>query len=377
MTDFDTSPPSPALAELARAYDVSTEYWDWRGRHVLVSAGTIRAVLTAFEVDVHDDAAVEAALAASRLRSWRQTLPPVVVTREGAGAQVKVHVPDGDPVQLWVELEGGARVDQRQVEAWVPPRTIDGVSIGEATFDLSTELPLGWHLLNAETPQGISTVPLVVTPDQVALPEVLGERRAWGFMTQLYSVRSSQSWGIGDLADLAELAGWSGGLGADYLLVNPLSAASPVPPMEPSPYLPTTRRFVNPVYIRVEDIREVAYMSSAERQLLEWHADDAHQANDSDRIDRDAVWAAKSAALEIVHRLPRSPARQRAYDDFRRQQGGGLVDFATWCALAEAHGEPADWPDGLADAALAAGRSRAGPAGRPGRLPLVAAVGGR
>ncbi len=253
---------------------------------MLVSAGTIRAVLAAFDVDVPDDRAAEAALAALRDRPWRRVLPPVVVTREGSAQQVRVHVSDGDPVQVWVEQETGGRVDLRQAEAWVPPRTIDGRLIGEATFDLSTELMPGWHRLNAETPDGLVRCPLVVTPNRVDLPPVLHERRAWGFMAQLYSVRSSASWGIGDLADLAELAGWSGGeLGADYVLVNPLSAASPVPPMEPSPYLPTTRRFVNPVYIRVEDVREVAYMSSAERQLLEWHADDARGANSS-RADR-------------------------------------------------------------------------------------------
>jgi 4-alpha-glucanotransferase len=367
MTDapaepFDEAPPSPALAELAKAYDVSTEYWDWQGRHVLVSAGTIRAVLAAFDVDTSDDRAAEAALAETRDRPWRRVLPPVVVTREGSGQQVRVHVDDGDPVQVWVEQETGGRVDLRQLEAWVPPRTIDGRLVGEATFELSTELRPGWHRLHAETPQGVVRCPLVVTPDRVDLPPVLDERRAWGFMAQLYSVRSSASWGVGDLADLAELAGWSGGeLGADYVLVNPLSAASPVPPMEPSPYLPTTRRFVNPVYIRVEDVREVAYMSSAERQLLEWHADDARGLNTSERIDRDAVWAAKSAALAMVHRLPRSPARQRAYDEFRRQQGSGLVDFATWSAMMEEHGDPEDWPAELSDPrseAVAAERSR-------------------
>lgn len=349
--DFDVSPPSPALTELARAYGVSTEYWDWRGRHVLVPAGTIRAVLAAFDVAAADDHEVAVALADFRDRPWRRLLPPVVVCRGGAPAQVKVHVDDGDPVQVWADLEDGSRIDARQIEAWVPPRSIDGRVIGEATFELSTDLPSGWHVLRAETPRGVGTAPLVVTPDSLELPATLTERRAWGFMTQLYSVRSHQSWGIGDLADLSELAVWSGAdLGADFVLVNPLNAAEPVPPMEASPYLPSTRRFVSPVYIRVEDIREVAYMPSAERQLLEWHGDDAHVANASDRIDRDRVWELKSAALEIVHRLPRSPARQRAYNGFRREMGPGLVDYATWCALAEAHGLPAaDWPDGLGD----------------------------
>jgi 4-alpha-glucanotransferase len=346
---FDHGPPSPALAELARAYDVATDYWDWRGRHVLVSAGTIRSVLRAFDLTTDTEEEVQAALRAAQDRPWRRVLPAIVVARQGAAHQVRVHVTDGDAVQVWVDLERGGRIDARQVEAWVPPRTVDGRRVGEATFELSAELPTGWHTVQAETPQGRSSAPLVVTPDRLELPAVLTDRRAWGFMTQLYSVRSSRSWGIGDFADLAELAGWSGGdLGADFVLVNPLNAAAPVAPMDPSPYLPTTRRFVNPIYIRVEDIREVAYMPSAERQLLEWHADDAHVANTSDRIDRDRAWAAKSAALEIVYRLDRSVARQRAYDDFKRTMGQGLVDFATWCALAEEHDLPAaDWPAGL------------------------------
>jgi 4-alpha-glucanotransferase len=348
---FDHGPPSGELVELARAYDIATDYWDWRGRHVLVSAGTIRAVLGAFDVVAETDQDVREALRAAQDRPWRRVLPPIVVTRQGSAHQVKVHVDDGAAVQVWVDLELGGRIDARQVEHWVPPRNVDGRPIGEATFELGPELPVGWHAVHAETPQGVSTAPLVVTPDRLELPAVLADRRAWGFMTQLYSVRSSRSWGIGDLADLAELAGWSGGdLGADFVLVNPLNAAAPVPPMDPSPYLPTTRRFVNPIYIRVEDIREVAYMPSAERQMLEWHADDAHLANSTERIDRDRAWEAKSAALDIVHRLPRSVARQRAYDDFRRQMGPGLVDFATWCALTEDHGLPAtDWPAGLDD----------------------------
>src|SRR5665811_2573737 len=79
---------------------------------------------------------------------------------------------------------------------------------------------------------------------------------------------------IRDSADLADMMSWAAAdLSADFVLVNPLHAGEPVAPMEPSPYLPTSRRFVNPIYIRVEDIPEMGYMSSAERQLLEWHAD--------------------------------------------------------------------------------------------------------
>ena len=168
------------------------------------------------------------------------------------------------------------------------------------------------------------------------LPGGLDDRRGWGFMAQLYSVRSARSWGVGDLADLADLAWGSGRLGADFLLVNPLHAAEPVPPLTPSPYLPTTRRFVHPLYIRPEDVPEAAYLPIAERSLVEWQAEVARPlSHDPGPIDRDAVWAAKRVALEVVFAAPRSAARQARFDRFRADQGHGLEDFATWCAIVE------------------------------------------
>src|SRR5579863_10536105 len=99
-----------------------------------------------------------------------------------------------------------------------------------------------------------------------ALP-VLPASPTWGFTIQLYSVRSRKSWGHGDLRDLADLAGWSAReLGAGFVLVNPLHAAEPAPPLSNSPYLPMTRRYVSPLYLRIEDIPEFSRLSPAQRQ---------------------------------------------------------------------------------------------------------------
>src|SRR5947207_7234172 len=95
-------------------------------------------------------------------------------------------------------------------------------------------------------------------------------RRGWGFAVQLYSVRSRASWGHGDLRDLADLAAWSGGdLGADFVLVNPLHAAEPQPPVSLSPYLPMSRRQVSPLYLRIEDIPEYQGLSAGDRARVE------------------------------------------------------------------------------------------------------------
>jgi 4-alpha-glucanotransferase len=345
-----TTAPSPALVELARVHGVATEYWSWQGEHVLVSAATIVAVLAALGVDAGDDDRAAKRLAEHRDSEWRRVLPQTVVTRVGVPRQVAVHVPHGSRVEASVELEDGGVRLIAPVDRWVEPRTVAGVLTGEATVELPGDLPLGWHVLRVETDGGPSSTTLVVTPQRLELPKAVQRDRVWGVMTQLYSVRSRRSWGIGDLADLADLGAWAAGHGADFVLVNPLHAAEPIAPMEASPYLPTTRRFVNPMYLRVEDVPEVAYLSAAERQLVEWHGDDARRLSEQDAIDRDAAWAAKLPALRIVFRQPRTARRERAFESFRAREGQGLVDFATWCALAGEHGLPwTAWPAELQD----------------------------
>ena len=71
---------------------------------------------------------------------------------------------------------------------------------------------------------------------------------------------------MGDLGDLAELTAWAGrALGAGFVQVNPLHAAVPGAPTDPSPYRPSSRRFPDPVHLRVEDIPEYAYVEDREQ----------------------------------------------------------------------------------------------------------------
>jgi 4-alpha-glucanotransferase len=177
-------------------------------------------------------------------------------------------------------------------------------------------------------------------------------RRCWGFAVQLYSVRSRRSWAHGDLRDLADLAAWSArALGAAFVLINPLHAAEPAPPVSPSPYLPMSRRFISPLYLRVEDIPEYAGLDAADRQRVEDLAAPLRaRSRTADLVDRDAIWTAKRAALELIHAQPRGRSRQAAFERFRVREGAALTDWATWCALAEIHGPDfTRWPESLRD----------------------------
>ncbi len=347
---------TPRLTELADAHGVATQFWDWQGRHTQVSAETVVAVLAALGVDAGDAAAVERELAELELAPWRRVLPPVVVTTEGTAPQVPVHVAQGVRFDARLVLEDGT---ERELGSTGLPETreVDGTTVARVLLDVGGDLPLGWHTVRATSGERTRTMPLVVTPATLELPEVLAAEgtQSWGLMTQLYAMRSAGSWGIGDLADLGDAGAWAAGMGADFVLVNPLHAAEPVPPVEPSPYLPTSRRFFNPLYIRVEDVPEVGYLSAAERQLVEWHSDDARAYLDLDFIERDAVWMAKEAALRMIFRQKRSLRRARAFHAFVEREGQGLVDFATWCALCQFHGTSwRQWPDELQDPRSAA-----------------------
>ncbi|PRY60277.1 4-alpha-glucanotransferase [Knoellia remsis] len=353
--------PSDALLELARAHGVATDFTDWTGEHRVIGEASLRSVLDALGIDASTPDAVDAALVAAADAPWRRTLPPTVVCREGWTPWVHVHVPDGSGVRLTVELEDGSTREVAQVDRWVHPRTIDGREIGEATFELPGDLPLGWHRIVAHldepaVTEGTDSATLIVTPGALEVPEVLRHGGATGLMTQIYQVRSASSWGIGDLGDLGDLASWAGtDLGAEFVLVNPLHAAEPVAPMEASPYLPTTRRFVNPIYLRVEDIPELARVDAEGRAAVEQLAADARELNDDDTIDRDAAWELKREALEIVHEVGLEGRRARDFERFREREGEGLATFATWCAIADRYGLPwSEWPSELHDPRSAA-----------------------
>jgi len=185
---------------------------------------------------------------------------------------------------------------------------------------------------------------------------VVPRTRQWGFTVQLYSVRSRHSWGHGDLHDLAELAKWSAAeLGAGFVLVNPLHAAEPLPPVSNSPYLPMTRLFISPLYLRPEDIPEYADLPDEDKRATQQLAGPLRAANlSAGLIDRDAVWQAKRTALELIRKVPLAAHRQAAWDGFRAERGRDLEHWSAWCALAERHGPDwRSWPSELADRARA------------------------
>ncbi|RII19501.1 4-alpha-glucanotransferase [Streptomyces sp. YIM 130001] len=326
-----------SLARLAALYGVDTTHTAPASDAAATSLSTpadgssggqaaVVEVLAALGVDAGGEAAVRAALDA-RMRELRERLlPPTLVQWPGSLAPELAALPPG--TQLTVHTEQGA--------------TLAG--------PLDPQLSLGVHLLHAETPDGrTADAHLVVPPERAPGPE----GRSYGLLVQLYSLLSQRSWGMGDLGDLAELAAWSGrALGAAFVQINPLHAGMPGAPSDPSPYRPASRRFPDPVHLRIEDVPEYDRLAPEDRTRIEPILERAARLresvlDDGALIDRDAVWELKSQALEILRRVPMSPERGAAHRAFLDAAGTALDTHTTWCALAERHGP--DWRSWPAD----------------------------
>lgn len=330
-------PPSRStLTELAAAYRVSTQFWAYDGVQRDISDAVLTKVLAAMGVDASTEDSATAAISEKELDEWRSVLPPSVVHRQNKEGRVSAHVPSGERVTLTVHLEDDGQWPLSQVEDWTGERDVDGQPIGRASFYLPGDIPLGYHVLTATLHDGSTTdCPFIMTPDRLDEPEIETDQ-AWGVAAQLYSVRSSKSWGIGDFADLGDLSAIFGHEGADFFQINPLHAAEPVGHMSASPYLPVSRRFINPIYIRPEAILETAYLTGPQRSLIDWGGEEQRAASlRNEYLDRDEVWETKREALEVIFTVPRSFARQAAFDKYRHDEGEGLESFALWCALCE------------------------------------------
>ncbi|MFD7080708.1 4-alpha-glucanotransferase [Streptomyces sp. NPDC059918] len=319
------------LRELARLHGVDTAYTAWDGARTAVGAEAVVSVLAALDVDASTPGLLRSALARARSEAAGRLLPDCVVAR--AGRTTRVPVPRG--ARLRVELEDGGSCE----------------AVGGA---LPEGLPLGYHRLLLTTADGrTARAALISAPARVRTPA----ERSWGFTVQLYSALSRRSWGMGDLGDLAELAQWSGrGLGAGFVLVNPLHTMLPAATAGHSPYWPSSRRYADPVHLRVESVEEFGHLGAAGRAAADRIGARAALLRDrvldgGSLIDRDAVWEVKAEALRLLFEVPRGPGRQAAYEEFVRREGRRLDDFAAYRALAARYGADwRDWPAALRDA---------------------------
>ena len=157
------------------------------------------------------------------------------------------------------------------VDHAVDETELDGKRRLRFRLPLEANTGLGYHRLFLQLPNAELESVLIVAPRACYLPETIEDgNKSWGVSLQLYSLRSRRNWGVGDFTDLQAAIEILAPLGIDGIGLNPLHALFLHLPENASPYSPSSRDFINPVYLDIEAIDEFQ-RSDAAHQLV--HSD--------------------------------------------------------------------------------------------------------
>jgi glycogen operon protein len=308
-----------ALDQLALAAGIEPEHRDANGRRHIVNADTKRALLQAMDVPASNAGEIRESLERLTSDPWRSDLAPFIVARAGHPFSIEIVVDAreaaGEKTATLVLETGEARS--------IIFRPSDGVLIGKASIGgsrrekwrvrLGFDLPIGLHRLSVGEAEAI----LAATPGRMWIPPAIdGEKKRWGVSVNLYSVRSPSDWGIGDFAALRQLVEDVSERGGALVGVNPLHALFPDQPERASPYYPSDRRFLDPIYIDPRTLPGYAELASNDP----WFAGAGAKANEL----RAAAFIDYSGVIELKRAI-----YARAWRSFRNKQGQmGAIDKA-------------------------------------------------
>ena len=327
------------LIQLAKLNGISTSYIDQLGTYVEIRDEVLVSVLAALGVDASSDEAIAASYAATKQRIADTLVEPTIVKFIGKEAVTPIRA-KGNKVALTLTLEDGTQY-KGDLAAHLTNAPADAAD-GTLQLALPDDIPAGYHTLAVDAGPLHAEATLICAPARIELPPAVAEKQRWGWMAQMYSIRSAESWGVGDYGDLKLLLSDAATKShADFMLINPIHATAPVPPLEPSPYLPESRRFLNVTYIRPQDIEEFAGLSEEDRaEVARLHAEVAPANDSAEPLDLNASWEHKREALKLVYAVPRSTERQAAFDAFKETAGPDLRAFAAWSVAFQVWGAP-------------------------------------
>ncbi|USI27070.1 4-alpha-glucanotransferase [Alteromonas macleodii] len=335
------------LQQLVEMRGIETQYVDAWGKPATIAESSKAKLLNTLGYDTSSDEKIQSQITQDIKSVWLLPLNPVQVVRNTLEINLAVRLPIelvNDDHTLTVTCENGdvlthqfTPVDQEMTTM----AHIDDVEFHEYVVTLPLDLPLGYHdvALSADDDE-FARSRLIVAPEACYTPNEIKEgKKIWGLSVQLYCVRSEKNWGIGDFSDLALLIEKAAGVGADFIGLNPIHALYPANPNACSPYGPSSRRWLNYLYIDVtaidgyDDASVQAVVSCDEFKATLEHA------RNVEHVDYEAVAHVKLAALKAVFDvydakyLRKSTKQNKAFKAFVEAGGESLDMLAVYDAL--------------------------------------------
>ncbi|QEO47192.1 4-alpha-glucanotransferase [Vibrio tarriae] len=344
-----------ALKQVAAMAKIADRYVSAWGSEAQVEDDTIRRLLASLGYDTSSD---EALLQSAEKKHKKDVVDPVLVVHQGSAIEV--------PLYLGVsaresEFDWRLQTEQGEVlEGYLQSQIVrdERAEGGPLVFALPNDLPLGYHtlLIARKRRKAPYEMTLIVTPQACYKQPALAQgKKLWGPSVQLYTLRTQHNWGMGDFGDLKQLVADIASRGGDFVGLNPIHALFPANPEGASPYSPSSRRWLNILYIDVSSVPEFALSAEAQQkvgspefQLRLQKVRDAHWVNYSEVAElKMSVLPLLFAEFKKRH-LDKHSDRAHAFLNFVEQGGESLLHQAAFDALhAELHAQDASvwgWP---------------------------------
>ncbi|MGY5612921.1 4-alpha-glucanotransferase [Vibrio brasiliensis] len=340
------------VAEMARIADSYVSAW---GDEAKVADETIRRLLASLGYDTTND---ETLLKSAEKKHKQEVLASVQVVR------------DGEPIEVVLNLGASAResefswrLDTEQgevLEGYLQSQIVrdERKEGGPLVFALPSDIAWGYHKLTISRKRRKAPyeMTLIVTPKACYKQDAIVDgKKMWGPSVQLYTLRTQHNWGIGDFGDLKQLVADIASRGGDFVGLNPIHSLFPANPEGASPYSPSSRRWLNILYIDVSSVPEFSLsieaqqkVGSAEFQQRLQKARESHWVNYSEVADlKMSVLPQLFTEFKKRH-LDKNSERAQAFLAFVEEGGESLIHQAAFDALhAELHAKDSNiwgWP---------------------------------
>ncbi|MBD1566161.1 4-alpha-glucanotransferase [Vibrio sp. S12_S33] len=340
------------VAEMAKLADSYVSAW---GDEAKVEDETLIRLLASLGYDTTND---ETLLKSAEKKHKKEVLNPVLVVREGEAVEIPLYL--GISAR---ESEFNWRLETEQgevLEGYLQSQIVrdDRAEGGPLVFTLPNDLAWGYHklLVTRKRRKAPYELTLIVTPQACYKQDPISQgKKMWGPSVQLYTLRTQHNWGIGDFGDLKQLVSDIASRGGDFVGLNPIHSLFPANPEGASPYSPSSRRWLNILYIDVSSVPEFALSADAQQKV--------GSADFQQRLQkvREAHWVNYTEVAELKmsvlpllftefkkRHLDKGSDRAQAFLNFVEEGGDSLLHQATFDALhVELHGQDSSvwgWP---------------------------------
>lgn len=358
-----TRPYNELISELSELCGIVPEYLDIFGKKHITPLKTKKAILRAMKLDIDSVEEIVKEINNRKWRPWQNFIEPVhikSVNNQPVISPVYIQINENEEAYITISWSVTDELGQKseyiinEHELTVSEQQyIDNKRYIKVELSDAIKREIGYYRIDIECRHPKNIFPgekniiqkqsrLIITPDTCYIPPELDKGRTWGLSVNLYAIRSSENWGIGDFSDLKRIVEWISKLKGGFVGINPLHALPNTKPYGISPYSPMSRLFKNFIYLDVESIPEVIDSGDIQTVIKSEHfIKELHELRTADLVDYEKTASLKEKILRMAFNhfyethYSGDTDRYRDFKQYISDQGATIESFATFMALYE------------------------------------------